>query len=330
MTLLAVLSATTLCLLCLGNAPLIAQIAVPAPDGLQSVVPIQNSGGNTAAQRHLSQADQAAIILKSALLSGVWGPPAHCAIRKEIEILGRTIRGTGKYARGSVGEMKLALKVVAGNHQNSLDQVSDGRTLRVLYRLDGKEDGSHIDLVRVSEYLGRFTEQDRTDPLVALHLAIGGQNEKLRALCQQYKWTSVTGGKYTQPGHTETTDVWWLEGHRSFDEPVLRGTAKIDAMLASADSAQLAPNLVSLAIGRGGPMPFWLYHVKETRQVKEKTVGSHEFVVKMDYYDPTLAEMPPGMFNAEDYASSAGTDVDETPKYTPPNRDPSAYTAARP
>ncbi len=107
------------------------------------------------------------------------------------------------------------LTVVAGDYQNRLEQISDGRRLRMVQRHDGKEVGSHVDLVKVSEYLGNFNrEKDMQDPLVALHLSIGGQNEKLRAVCQQYRWTSVKVGKHQQPGHDDEVDVWWLEGER--------------------------------------------------------------------------------------------------------------------
>ncbi len=73
--------------------------------------------------------------------------------------------------------MKLVLQAVAGNSQNRLEQVSDGRRMRMVLRINGVEEGYHVDLTKVHKALGSFTQEDFVDPEVALHLAIGGQNE---------------------------------------------------------------------------------------------------------------------------------------------------------
>jgi hypothetical protein len=313
------------CLICALQIaePLWGQSPVPLPSRPEQVIP--GRPATNTSLKHLSQQDQAKIILSNALLSGVWGQSAHCLIRHEIETGDRQLRGTGKYARGSIGEMKLVLTLVAGDFQNRLEQVSDGRRLRMVHRIDGKEEGSHVDLVKVSEYLGNFNrERDMQDPLVALHLSIGGQNEKLRALCQQYKWTSVKADKFRQPGHDDDdVDIWWMEGERLKDlsQAVIRGTAKIDGMLAAADDVHLAPNRIKIAIGRGSPIPYWLYYVEETRMSTGDKPRA-EMTIRIDYHDPTPAEMPAGIFNSEDFVSSSGTDIDETPKYQPPLRPP--------
>ncbi len=39
--------------------------------------------------------------------------------------------------------------------------------------------------------------------------------------------------------------------------------------------------------------------------------------MRIDYHDPTPAEIPAGIFNAEDFITSSGTDIDETSKYQP-------------
>ncbi len=287
---------------------------IPVPDGLHSAFPQPTTGG--ASPRHLSQADQASIIMNRALLNAVWGQPLHCKIHQEITVAGQTIRGSGIYARGGLGEMKLVLQAVAGNSQNRLEQVSDGRRLRVVLRINGEEDGYHVDLTRIHKYLGGFTQEDFTDPKVALHLAIGGQNEKLRALCQLYEWTSVKPTTYQQPESSEEIAVWELTGVRNMNG-VLKGTASVDASLVACDNAKVAPDRAKVIVARGGPVPFWLYSVEETRSVPSDLFGEN-LSMRIDYYDPLVAKMPPGTFSAEDFASSAGSDIDETVKYQPP------------
>ena len=294
---------------------------LPVPEGLQSDLPATPAASTSNSARHLSQTDQATIILQRALLNAVWGTPVHCKIHQEITAAGETIRGTGIYARGGLGEMKLVLQAVAGNSQNRLEQVSDGRRLRVVMRINGDEYGSHVDLTRIHKYLGGFTQEDFTDPKVALHLAIGGQNEKLRGLCQIYEWTSVKATTYQQPESSQETDVWELTGIRTLKDGklngVLEGTAPIDAGLVASDGAQAAPDAVKIIVARGGPLPFWLYSVEETRTAPSDLSGN-KLHARIDYFDPIIAKMPPGTFSAEDFASSAGSDSDETAKYQPP------------
>lgn len=321
------------CLTALAAGQLSAQTRLPSD--LQSAVPSQLSPNTSAATRQLSQSEEAQILMERALLSGVWGPPVHCFVAQEINVLGRIVRGSGLYARGrsGFGEMKLSLKIVAGDHLNILDEVSDGRMLHISQTIDGTRECRRIDLDRVREYLGRFTEQDRTDPLVALHLAIGGQNEKLRALCQQYKWVSVQPGKFSQPGKMGEIDVWWLRGERASEPVPLHGLTEMDNMLASADGAGLAPDHARIAIGRTPPLQYWLYHVEESRRAKtDGPSPGYSLVAKIDYYQPVIREMPETMFDydPEAYAASVERMVDETRKYTPPSRQPASQTAARP
>ncbi|MGN6546560.1 MAG: hypothetical protein ACTHK7_16010 [Aureliella sp.] len=333
---------------------------VSVPSSLQDAIPSAEHPAPSASGHRSNPAEDARLLMERALLSGVWGPPVHCRIRQEITLLDRRLHGVGLYARGrsGFGEMKMTLKVVAADHLNVLHQVSDGRMLHTLQiqtplnsarqasAANGEAagpgsveprqsttEGWRVDLGRVREYLVSFTEQDRVDPQVALHLAIGGQNEKLRALCQQYKWVTVQPGKLTQPGNLGEIDVWWLRGERATEPGPLRGLAEIDASLAGADSAGLAPDHAKIAIGRTPPLQFWLYHVEESR--RERTDGQgpkgYSLVSKIDYYQPIIQEMPPAMFSdSEAYASSVERIVDETRRYLPPTRQAEAQTAARP
>ena len=304
-----------ICLLSLAcSASAQTPAPLPAPDGLPGALPESQTASKT--PRHLSQADQANIILQNALLKAVWGPPVHCKIHQEITAAGQTIRGTGIYARGGLGEMKLVLQAVAGNSQNRLEQVSDGRRLRAVLRINGEEEGYHVDLTRIHKYLGGFTQEDFDKPEVALHLAIGGQNEKLRGLCQMYEWTSVKATVAQPPESSVEIPVWELTGVGNF-KGVLKGTAPIDAGLPYIDGAKVAPDAVKIVVGRGGSLPFWLYSVEETRSTPSELAGK-KLVMRIDYYDPVIAKMPPGTFSAEDFAASAGTDADETAKYQPP------------
>ncbi len=276
----------------------------------------------------LSPTEEARIILERALLSAVWGPPAYCMIHQEINALGRTLHGQGKYARGDngQGQMKLELQIVAGDRLNLIRQVSDGRRLHTRETFDTVTQERRVDLTEVRKYLVRFSpEQDCKDPLVALHLAIGGQNEKLRALCQQYNWISVQPGTFAQPGQAGDVDVWWLKGervgwgtHKGFG--ILHGTAEIDMQLHLANGAGLAPERVRVAIGRKAPLQYWLYHVEETKGASEGQANS-SLVARISYYQPVKENLPIAMFSYEDvYASTVEQIVDETKRYVPPPR----------
>lgn len=239
-------------------------------------------------------------------------------------MLDRQLHGSGEYWRGqSLGEMKLNLKVVAGDHLNVLHQVSDGRILKTLKNIDGIKEGSRVELERVWKYLGRFDkEKDREDPLVALHLAIGGQNEKLRALCQQYKWHQVQSGKWTPPGEQNPVDVWWLRGERNQGLSPFHGFAEIDSMATSISQSTLAPDQATIALGRTAPLQYWLYHVEESRRDGSLPVpGSYSVISKIDYYQPAIVrDLPTSIFDDTEIYSSPDVFVDETRKYKPPNR----------
>ncbi len=296
-----------------------SSVPIPVPSGLEGSLPESKPATSAAASnqpKHLTKADQVNLILNRALLNAVWGPSVHCKIHQEIKLGNQTIRGTGIYARGGVGEMKLVLQAVAGNSQNRLEQVSDGRRLRSVLRINGDEEGYHVDLTKVYKSMGNFTPEDYADPKIALHLAIGGQNEKLRALCQLYEWNSVKATAYIPPDGSEEVAVWELTGTRTL-KGVLRGTTTMDALLVASDDAKMAPDQAKVIIGRGGALPFWLFAVEETRQAPSEW-GGKKFSIRIDYHDPVATSMPPGTFSADDFASSAGSDVDETSKYIPP------------
>lgn len=318
---------------CLALAATKLPAQTPLPLDLQHVIPSAKNPAPSSTARRLTQAEEAQTLIRLAVLRGVWGPPVHCLVGQEITLLDRTVRGSGLYARGGsgLGEMKMSLEIVAGDRLNNVNQVSDRYMMHTSQTIDGTRECRRVDLGRVREYLGRFTEADRDDPLVALHLAIGGQNEKLRALCQQYDWIAVQPGKFTQPGGTGEIDVWWLRGQRTGAPPTLRGLAEIDGLLASADGAGIAPDHARIALGRTPPLQYWLYHVEETRQPKTNEPGAgSRLIAKIDYYQPVIREMPPTMFNydPEVYASSVERMIDETRKYVPPARIPANKTAA--
>lgn len=313
-------------------APAGAQLGVPAQ--LESQLPSAAKQAASSTAPRLSPNEEAQLILERALLSAVWGPPMQCLVQQEIAMFDRRLTGSGRYFRGrsGLGEMKLNIKIVAGDHLNILHQVSDGRTLHTLQTIDGATEGWRVDLGRIREYLGRFTQQDRLDPLVALHLAIGGQNEKLRAICQQYKWTSVESGKLLQPGkQNEEVDVWWLRGERNIEASRLRGQAEIDGLLGSADATGLAPHEIKIAIGRTAPLQYWLYHVEEIRRNRGKDSGGYSLIAKIDYHQPLIQELTSGTFSdPEVYATNVEPMVDETRKYLPPSRVPSSRAASKP
>lgn len=197
-------------------------------------------------------------ILHRSLLESVWGKPTVCDVRQSIRMFGKTRSSFGKFVRAGQGSgrLRLSMQIPAGQQMNSLMQVSDGELLSTTVLVGQQSMRTQVDLGKVRERLP-LTAGSLQDPVVAMYLAIGGQAELLRNICQQYIWTQVTEGQLGQQ------KVWWLTGQLNDKPAPYHASALIDQRAFETQSS-LKPNRATLAIGHtDSPMPFWLYQAEQ-------------------------------------------------------------------
>lgn len=197
-------------------------------------------------------------ILHRSLLESVWGKPTVCDLRQSIRMFGKTRSSFGKFVRAGQGSgrLRLSMQVPAGEQMNSLMQVSDGELLSTTVSVGQHSMRTQVDLGKVRERLP-LTAQSLQDPVVAMYLAVGGQAELMRTLCQQFMWTQVTEGLLGQQ------KVWWLTGQIADKPPPLHAKALVDQRSFEATSP-LRPNRATIAIGHtDSPMPFWMYQAEQ-------------------------------------------------------------------
>jgi hypothetical protein len=307
-------------------AVLVAVLVVPSAASAQTPAEVLGATANTPDLPHYEASSapataeaRANLLLTSALRQSVWGPAVACRVRQSISILDRRLFGVGQYAHGGGngwGKLKLSIRMPAGDQVNALQQISDGRVLYTTRHVGTEVERSRVNIERVREYLGTITQPDLDDPLVALHLATGGQPELLRTLCQQYHWYSVSAGKLGE------IDVWWLRGRRTDEPPALRGQAEIDLQLAASDPAGLIPLHAQIALGRSQPLPLWLYRVEQSREAIWAGGGPNgPLVSTIEFFQPQIVtQMPEEMFEDWEAKTSVDPIVDETRKYLPPPR----------
>ncbi|MFN3191869.1 MAG: hypothetical protein ACE361_15260 [Aureliella sp.] len=255
-------------------------------------------------------------VLYVALFHSVWGEPARCEVRQRTEIYDQTFSSFGAYVRGGKGSGRLyfSWQAPAGDLMNSVVQISDGQRLQTIEDMGGKRSRKIIDLVKVQDRL-QLTEHNLSDPVNLMYLAIGGQAESLRKLCQQYEWYAVKettyGGK----------PVWLLLGRLSDIPPAIRAYAPTDIQLQKAARSGLLPTNVRVAIGKGGDgieLPYWLYQVEHRRESKRNAAGDAQLRVITEWDKPVKLDanaVDPQIFEA---ATANEHWEDETEVYLPP------------
>lgn len=257
--------------------------------------------------------EMASLILHWALHEAVWGPPAACTVRQQIEIFGHRLNGFGKYVRGGQGsgKLKLILQFPAGDSMNSLFQVSDGQRFHSVEDIGGKRKRTVVDLDKVRKRLGFLTNDSLNDPVVAMYLAVGGQAEEIRKICQQYSWYDV------QIGKKEEREVWIISGKLTKEPPAIRALAKTDKILFS--ETGLTPTDIRVYIGKSkesdDDLPFWLYRVEHRR-----TDSSSESQLQLvtEWAQPTRppeSALGPEFFQAQPNNEPI---FEETEDYLPP------------
>ena len=254
-------------------------------------------------------------LLYRALHESVWGPPAHCNVRQSISVLGKNLTGFGRYVRAGQGsgKLRMSLQIPAGDQMNSLIQVSNGELLYVREEIGGKSRRTRVDLAKVRERL-IITTSSLNDPVIAMYLAIGGQAEVLRKVCQQYEWTKVVEGKLGE------TPVWWIEGILTYDIPIVRALAQTDQKLFVKNRSGLLPSTVRLAIGRSEtPVPFWLYQIEQRGSSGgEADAAAVRMHVVTEWVQParlTQEQLSPSLFQVE---STNEPFSEDTATYLPP------------
>lgn len=264
-----------------------------------------------------SPADFAMRVMHLALHEAVWGQPAFCTVRQQIEVYKHNISGFGKFVRmgkGS-GKLKLSLQFPAGDSMNSLLQISDGQRLHTIEDIGGIRRRTIVDLDKVRQRL-IINNTSILDPTVSMYLAIGGQAEAIRKLCQQYEWNEIRQGQH------ESVDVWMLGGQLASVPPQVRAHAPTDSALQSPNQSGLLPTKVRVIVGKateGAVFPYWLYQVEQFRSEEEVTQLNHRsnlhLITEWAGPQPLTQSVGPEFFEA---TSNNEPFYEETEQYLPP------------
>lgn len=265
--------------------------------------------------REIPSREMAAQILHRCLMESVWGKPVLCEVRQNIRMFDKKRSSFGKYVRGGQGggKMRLSLQVPAGDQMNSLLQVGDGELLSTLMDVGEQSTRTQVDLGKIRDRL-TITAQSLQDPTIAIYLAVGGQAELLRKLCQQYQWISATEGRLGE------RKVWWVKGEAIKQPPPVHGLAPIDVRLFDAKTG-LSPLRATLAVGHlDSETAFWLYQVEETYQHTNANQSQLTVLTEWDTPSPlTPAQLVPDLFRLSVSDSQALYESrDETKLYLPP------------
>lgn len=266
-----------------------------------------------------SPEDLATRVLHIALHQAVWGPPAWCEVRQQMNAYGQQINCFGKFVRAGQGSGKLNLNLQfpAGDAMNTLIQISDGQRLQTVESFGGERRRTIVDLDKVRSRLV-INEQSIYDPTIAMYLAIGGQAESLRKLCQQYEWYSIKPSKFGEH------DVWVLRGRLAEVPPNIRAIAATDLKLQAENQSGLLPTEVRVVIGKaaeGALLPYWLYQVEHRRSVDDKVSNGNGASLRLvtEWAKPKLFDMSGG----DDFFELATTNeplFEETEEYLPPQQ----------
>ncbi|MEM7475766.1 MAG: hypothetical protein AAF483_12305 [Planctomycetota bacterium] len=258
-------------------------------------------------------------IMHQALLQSVWGPPAWCQVKQQLQTHGQRFTGFGKYVRAGEGsgKLNLSIQLSTDSGQNTLLQVADGQRLQTIQALGNERKRSVVDLDEVHDDLkARFSINNR-DPQIALYLAIGGQAESIRKLCQQYQWYRVREGKYGGQA------VWILNGRLNQNAPAVRALAMVDQKLFSQNLSGLLPTEAQVAVGKADSksgLPYWLYQVEHRRSASELSAlnSATELLLVTQWSNPQVLESEKLTANHFQVTSTNDPWIEETDLYLPP------------
>ncbi len=287
----------------------------PATSPVAEVADPMLTSASSAVATHEPAQNLAGRILQLALHQAVWGPPAWCDVRQQVDMFHQQLSAFGDFIRegqGS-GKLKMKLQCPAGDTMNSLLQISDGQRLQTIENWGEVRQRTEVDLVKVRDRLV-INDQSYDDPTVTLYLAIGGQAESLRKLYQQYEWYAVNDGRYGE------IDVWLLEGRLSVTLPPPQVFALTDQRLRQECASGLLPTSVRVAIGKANSeLPHWLYQVEHRTEARPEDPISEGAPLRLvtEWSNPRRMKVAfrPGTFDA---SSSNDPWIEETEDYLPP------------
>ncbi len=263
----------------------------------------------------ISNEARASQLMINALLQAVWGEGRRCHVKQRIALFDREMVGFGQYAHagGGTGKLKMSLRFAAGDQLNSFSQVSDGKLLHTTNIMGDKVERRRVDIGKVHEFVP-ISKAYFEDPVITMYLAIGGQGEILRKLCQQYRWFDV------QVDRIGDDDVWLLKGEAAKEPVRVRAFAPIDSLLDHKSKTGLLPTYVRVALGRAAPNQLWLFRVEQWKANPMAAVGdSSPLNAVIEFVQPEIDKnLPPRMFEDASFASSSDPITDETDKYVPP------------
>lgn len=252
-------------------------------------------------------------ILHRCLHEAVWGPPTICTVRQNINLFGKQISGFGKAVRAGEGsgKLKYSLQLPAGNSMNSLLQISDGQLLHTIEDIGGVRKRTIIDLDKIRKRL-IIDNNSVYDPVVAMYLAVGGQAEKIRKLCQVYHWTDVRSGVHNGK------EIWILTGKIASVPQAVRAVAATDQALSNPNQSGLQPTQVRLHISKAdAEIPYWLYQVEERRSESEVSPANRrsDLYLITEWVEPFREKIDPRHFEP---LSNNDPFSEETQDYLPP------------
>lgn len=257
-------------------------------------------------------------ILHQAMWQSVWGDPVHCKVRQSITIFGKQMSGIGIYVRSGQGrgQLRYSLRFSAHDQLNTLTQICDGSRLLTIEDVGEHKKQTEIDLGAIRPRLTLTREADLHNPLNSLYLAIGGQAEVFRELCQRYQWHSV------RESQLEGVPVWIIKGNLATEPPLIRGLAAVDQAMLTASPTGLIPSEVEAVISTDkAVIGLWLY-----RRTLSKPAGAPETGAQATAIQAVTEWLAPERLKKEDLephlfsmpVSAGGRFTDDTPRYLPP------------
>ncbi|HBE71001.1 MAG TPA: hypothetical protein DDW52_22880 [Planctomycetaceae bacterium] len=270
-------------------------------------------------------------IVHLALIESVFGEPIHCEVQTSIEQSGRLMSGVGSYVRGGKGEgrMRHSVRMGAAKRLYTFLQVCDGQRLISIEDIGEGKLHAEIDCEqvrsRVLPSLAR-SKDSLYDPVNSIHLALGGQAEVLRGLCQRYQWYAVTEQQL------DGNPVWVIQGRLAEQPPEQHGKAAVDLELFSMQEQSVPASAEAVISTDKAKIPFWLHKLTlkrspsqqaddKFRPFKSVTQWAKPRPLTPDQIDAHLFQLP-----------SAGIReyVDETARYLPPSSLASTIQTAEP
>jgi hypothetical protein len=209
-------------------------------------------------------------------------------IRHRVELMGRTLIGTGIYlqqGRGAARMLRLDLQLRTALFATSAQHVCDANHLWMLEEVDGHKSLAVIDVARL--HRAQPKSQGPTPPQTALS-ALAGLPKLLAGLQETFCFSSVVDGQL------DDLRVWTVSGTWEPEKiaQLLPDQKEAIASGAGADLSPLAPNLphrVVLHVGSDDLFPYRIeYWRTEPTDDDAASGGREKLMVVMEFYEVQL------------------------------------------